>query len=445
MAAICVPEIGVSEGSLTAAWFDSAEHAALLCDGALVIVAANRTACNLLRVSAGDILHRNLNRLLGASVGAAGGASIMPPPARLPWRCEVQAKDDRRLFDLSGVPLRDPASGVEGWALLLGPARQSTAAVPDFVGRSAAIQELLRLVARLAASRARSFLLVGESGTGKELIARRLHGLSPRAGAPLVPINCAALPEELLESELFGYEKGAFTGARETKEGLLSAADHGTVLLDEICELPLALQAKLLRVLEDHTFRRVGGVRDLFVDIRIVAATNADLEKAIAEGRFRSDLYYRLNGVQIRIPPLRERIEDLGDLTAFFIDHFNRVHQRDIRGVHPITKILFEKHSWPGNVRELRNVIERAVLVETSSLISPSSLDLRNGAGRGCRSAAASGKAGPRFCLHSGERDLIGAALAEAGGNQSRAAALLGVGRFGLRYKMKKLGMLRPS
>jgi two-component system, NtrC family, response regulator AtoC len=301
----------------------------------------------------------------------------------------------------------------------------------------------LEFVSRIAASRATSILLVGESGTGKELIAKRLHALSRRAAASLVPINCAALPEALLESELFGYERGAFTGAHDSKEGLLQVADGGTVFLDEIGEMPLPLQAKLLRVLEDHTFRRIGGSRSISVDVRVIGATNTDLEKAIEERRFRSDLYYRLNGVQIRVPALRERPEDLPALISFFLDHFNHLHDRDIRGIHPGAKRLIEGHSWPGNVRELRNVIERAVLVEPSPLLTAASLALPNGPNASARAAMLERTdTTARFSLVSGERELIAAALAETGGNQTRAAALLGIGRFSLRYKMKKIGLL---
>jgi two-component system, NtrC family, response regulator AtoC len=207
--------------------------------------------------------------------------------------------------------------------------------------------------------------------------------------------------------------------------------------------MPLGLQAKLLRVLEDHTFRRVGGSRNISVDLRVIGATNTDLEKALEEKRFRSDLYYRLNGVQIRVPSLRERPEDLPELVSFFLAQFNRIHGREIRGIHPGAMRLLERHTWPGNVRELRNVIERAVLVEPSSLLMAESLALPNGShGLGKKPASAENEIpNARFSLLSGERELIAAALGEVRGNQTRAAALLGIGRFALRYKMKKLGL----
>jgi len=224
----------------------------------------------------------------------------------------------------------------------------------------------------------------------------------------------------------------------------LEVADGGTLFLDEIGELPPPLQAKLLRVLEDQTFRRVGSARDISVNLRIVGATNSNLEKAIEERRFRIDLYYRLNGVQIRLPALRERPDDIADLAVHFLSHFNRIHIRDLRGIHPSAQRLLETYRWPGNARELRNVIERAVLVETSPLITPESLALpgRRGIPEADNAEAGGGLLSARFSLRTGEQELIAAALAECRGNQTRAAELLGIGRFSLRYKMKRLGML---
>jgi len=432
----CAPPI--AESVLTNAWFETIEDPILLCDRSLMVLAANDAAVRLLQTSAGDLLHRKADEFL------APAASLAPEPARptdarLQWRSELQAASGPRIVEISGTALRDRMTGTEGWVLAL----QAIGGIdpPPFIGQSAVVLELLEFVSRIAASRAHSILLVGESGTGKELIAKRLHALSRRAAAPWIPINCAALPEYLLESELFGYEKGAFTGARESKEGLLESADGGTVFLDEIGELPVGLQAKLLRVLEDRTFRRVGGSRNISVDVRVIGATNADLEKAIQARLFRSDLYYRLNGVQIRVPTLRERPEDLPELAAFFLDHFNRVHQRQLAGIHPSAKLLIERHGWPGNVRELRNVMERAVLVEPSPLVTTSSLAVPGGAHASATPPAAKGADPARYSLQTGERELVAAALAETGGNQTRAAALLGIGRFSLRYKMKKLGM----
>lgn len=430
-----------SESVLTNAWFDSMENPMLLCDGSMVVLSANRAAAKLLGLSSGELLHRRADEVLAPAVPPQASPS-QPRPARLEWKCEFRAPQGEPCrLEVSGIAVHDQITGAEGWALSLhhvGGVGQP----PNFIGKSAIAQELLEFVSRIAASRANSILLVGESGTGKELIAKRLHALSRRARAAFLPINCAALPENLLETELFGYAMGAFTGARDPKEGLLEVADGGTVLLDEIGELPLALQAKLLRVLEDRTFRRIGGSRNISVDVCFIGATNADLEKAIAERRFRSDLYYRLNGVQIRVPALRERPDDLPDLAAFFLDHFNHIHSRQILGFHPAAKRLLDRQSWPGNVRQLRNVIERAVLVEPSPWITCASIALPSGANGVPPAPLREPDTTAHFSLLGGERELIAAAIAEAAGNQTRAARLLGIGRFSLRYKMKKLGML---
>ena len=441
MGEISAGVLRVSESLLTSAWFESVENPMLLCDGSLVVLAANRAASQLLQLSSGELLYRKADEVLAPAIPPQPMPS-QPRPARLEWKCEFHAPQGERCrLEISGIALRDHITGAEGWALSLHHVG-AVGSPPGFIGRSAVTQELLEFVSRIASSRANSILLVGESGTGKELIAKRLHALSRRARAPLVPINCAALPENLLETELFGYAAGAFTGARENKEGLFEVADGGTVFLDEIGELPLPLQAKLLRVLEDRTFRRIGGSRNISVDVCFIGATNADLETAIAERRFRSDLYYRLNGVQIRVPTLRERPEDLADLAAFFLEHFNRIHNREILGFHPAAKRSLEQYFWPGNVRQLRNVIERAVLVEPSPWITSASLALPNGVKRSRPVLNHESNTVAPFSLLGGERELIAAALAETDGNQSRAATLLGIGRFSLRYKMKRLGML---
>ena len=428
---------------LTSALFESLTDPMLLCDSGLVVVAANRAAAELLEMPAAALSGKNADELLPSRVPVQP-LDKSTVSARLAWRCEFPApRSGRLVLEVGAGLLPDHGSGPQGWVLTLAKTGDAQAP-PDFIGRSPVVQELLEFVSRIAASRASSILLVGESGTGKELIAQRLHALSPRAGAPLIPINCATLPDPLLESELFGYEKGAFTDARETKEGLLEIANGGTVFLDEIGELSLPLQVKLLRVLEDHTFRRVGGPRNISVDLRIVGATNADLEKSLAERRFRSDLYYRLNGVQIRLPTLRERPEDVQDLAIHFLRHFNRVHHRHIRGIHPAAQGMLDRYPWPGNVRELRNIMERAVLVEASPLITIGSLAITPRAGGpDNRPAPPRRAAAPTlFSLRSSEQELIAAALAETRGNQTRAAGLLGIGRFSLRYRMRKLGML---
>ncbi|MBI3470327.1 MAG: sigma 54-interacting transcriptional regulator [Candidatus Solibacter usitatus] len=318
----------------------------------------------------------------------------------------------------------------------------------EVIAESASMRELLHFVRRVAASEATTILLEGENGTGKDLVAKTLHYQSIRQAEPFIAINCAAIPETLLESELFGYEKGAFTDARGQKRGLLELADKGTLFLDEIGEIPLILQAKLLRVLEEQTFRRLGGVKDIHVDLRVLAATNKNLREAVKEGAFRQDLYFRLNVIQIVIPPLRERPEDILPLVSFFIDHFNRKFKRSIEGVTPETASLLLAHDWPGNVREVRNAIERAMILEESSLIAASSLPI------GIAKAPAGGavpesvfvptapsQVNENLSLEENERNLLVRALEKTGGNQTQAARLLRITRDTLRYKMKKFNL----
>lgn len=406
--------------TLLTAFIQNLPEPLLLCDHALCLVAAS-----------GGV-HR-LIRLPDARRGIPL-QDVLPPcpflasPKEGQYRLEISSS---RTLNMRAV-----AVPPGGWALYL-----HDLSMPDpdadLIGESAAIRELLEFVSRIAPTRASSILIEGESGSGKELIARRLHRLSPRASREFVAVNCAALPETLLESELFGHEKGAFTGAHSARRGLLEVADGGTLFLDEIGEMPLSLQAKLLRVLEDHTFRRVGGVQDLRVDLRVIAATNRDLKQAIQDKAFRSDLYYRLNVVQIHIPPLRERPEDIPLLAMHFVEVFSRRHNRPIFEISPDAIAWLESYRWPGNVRELRNVIERAVLVEPSRVITVKSLALlRERKGR----RPASFHSPLSLCAT--ERELIELALAKCSGNQTRAAALLGIGRFCLRYRMKKFGLL---
>ena len=246
----------------------------------------------------------------------------------------------------------------------------------EVIAESGPMRDVLNFVRRVAASEATTILLEGENGTGKDLVAKTLHYQSLRQAEPFIAINCAAIPDSLLESELFGYEKGAFTDARAQKRGIFELADKGTLFLDEVGEIPLMLQAKLLRVLEEQSFRRLGGLKDIQLDLRVVAATNKNLREAVKEGAFRQDLYFRLNVIQILIPPLRDRAEDIVPLTHFFIEHYNRKFKRNIEGVTESAAKLLLYHDWPGNVRELRNAIERAMILEESSLITPASLPI---------------------------------------------------------------------
>jgi transcriptional regulator with PAS, ATPase and Fis domain len=272
-----------------------------------------------------------------------------------------------------------------------------------------------------------------------------LHYQSTRQAEPFIAINCAAIPDSLLESELFGYEKGAFTDARAQKRGIFELADKGTLFLDEVGEIPLMLQAKLLRVLEEQSFRRLGGLKDIQLDLRVIAATNKNLREAVKEGAFRQDLYFRLNVIQILIPPLRDRADDIVPLTRFFIEHYNRKFKRNIEGVSDAAAKLLLYHDWPGNVRELRNAIERAMILEESSLITPPSLPIAisrpDGDALSHDTVATEAAPVDGMSLEDNERSLLVRALEKTNGNQTQAARLLRVTRDTLRYKMKKFNL----
>jgi two-component system, NtrC family, response regulator AtoC len=329
----------------------------------------------------------------------------------------------------------------------------------QIIGESPAMAEMIRLARKVAASEASSVLLQGESGTGKDLVAKAIHYGSSRADRPFIAINCAAIPATLIESELFGHEKGAFTDARARKEGLFEQAQGGTLFLDEIGELELGLQAKLLRVLEEGSFRRVGGLKDLPLDVRVVAASNRDLKAESDVGRFRLDLYYRLSVIQIDLPPLRERGNDVLLLAKYYLAHFNERLRKRIRGLASEVEEIFRRYSWPGNVRELRNVIERVTILEDSDLITASWLprglirDERtvSPAPLIAESRAAEVRA-PSFQLpdegidlEQVELSLVRQAMERSGGNQTRAAELLGVSRDQLRYRLKKIEESQPE
>jgi transcriptional regulator with PAS, ATPase and Fis domain len=305
------------------------------------------------------------------------------------------------------------------------------------------MREVLNFVRRVAASEATTILLEGENGTGKDLVAKTLHYQSLRQAEPFIAINCAAIPDSLLESELFGYEKGAFTDARAQKRGIFELADKGTLFLDEIGEIPLMLQAKLLRVLEEQSFRRLGGLKDIKLDLRVVAATNKNLREAVKEGAFRQDLYFRLNVIQILIPPLRERAEDIVPLTKFFVEHYNRKFKRNIEGVTEASAKLLLSHDWPGNVRELRNAIERAMILEEGSLIAPPSLPIAISRPDASALPVPASVDIPTdgLSLEDNERSLLARALEKTNGNQTQAARLLRITRDTLRYKMKKFNL----
>jgi len=312
----------------------------------------------------------------------------------------------------------------------------------DMVAESQAMRDIASFVRRVAASEATTILIEGENGTGKDLIAKTIHYSSMRQAEPFIAINCAAIPETLLESELFGYEKGAFTDARAQKRGLFELADKGTLFLDEVGEIPLILQAKLLRVLEEQTFRRLGGLKDITLDVRVIAATNRNLREAVKEGAFRQDLYFRINVIHIQIPPLRERRADIMPLARHFIEHYNHKFKRQILGISPEAEHVMVHHDWPGNVREVRNAVERAMILEDSSYITASSLPLSLSE-HAEAAAVAQAEAFPDggLSLQETERQLLVRALEKTGGNQTQAARLLRITRDTLRYKMKKFNL----
>jgi DNA-binding NtrC family response regulator len=336
----------------------------------------------------------------------------------------------------------------------------------DVIGVSRKMTELMKFVHKVATSEASTILIQGESGTGKDLIAKAIHYRSSRKEKPFVAINCSAIPETLMEAELFGHERGAFTDAKAMKKGLFEIADGGTLYLDEIGELSPLLQAKLLRVLEDQVIRRVGGVRDMQVDVRVIAASNRDLERAVREGHFRQDLYYRLAIISIFLPPLRERKDDVPALVEFFLDHYNRKFRKSVQGLSAETRQLLMNYDWPGNVRELKNALERAMILEEGTLLKPDDLPFSVASGRSGTAlsattameassshAQASQEGAPKRLLPSlsipeggtsledVEHALVEMALRQSHGNQIKAAKLLDISRDALRYKMKKFGL----
>jgi DNA-binding NtrC family response regulator len=309
---------------------------------------------------------------------------------------------------------------------------------PNVVARSPKMQEVLATVERVAPTNS-TVLLGGESGVGKDLIARAIHEKSRRASGPFLKINSTAIPENLLESELFGFEKGAFTGAVASKPGKFELADKGTLFLDEIGDVPPVTQVKLLRVLQEREFERLGGTRTVKVDVRLIAATNKDLREALEQGTFREDLYYRLNVVPIDIAPLRERREDIPDLVNLFISRFTGESGKPVEGIAPEAMQILVNYHWPGNVRELQNIIERACALAKENVLEPSDihLDVRP-------AKAANGPGGflpDGMTLEQWEDEMVQEALRRANGNKSQAARLLGLSRNALRYRLSKIGI----
>jgi DNA-binding NtrC family response regulator len=315
----------------------------------------------------------------------------------------------------------------------------------SIIGQSPPMVEVFELIEKIARSQATTVLITGESGTGKDLVAKAIHYASDRANRPFMNITCSALPETLLESELMGHERGSFTDARTLKKGLFELAEGGTVFLDEIGDMGTLLQAKLLRFLQEKTFKRVGGVKDITVNVRIIAATNKDLGKAVKDGKFREDLFYRLKVIPINLPPLRDRKEDIPHLINFFIDGFNQEFKKTTKGISRDSTERLGTYSWPGNVRELRNVIERAMILEDKPELTIEDLP------REIRDPSPTSPVevpdGFRlpdtgFPLRDIEQEMVKQALDKTRGNQTRAARLLSISRDALRYKMKKYGLL---
>jgi two-component system response regulator AtoC len=311
------------------------------------------------------------------------------------------------------------------------------------VGNSTSLASIKGLMRKIASSPASTVLLNGESGTGKDLAAKVIHYNSDRAQKPFMNITCSALPEALLESELFGHERGAFTGADRQKRGLLETADGGTVFLDEIGEMVPGLQAKLLRFLEEKTFKRVGGSIDIQVDVRVIAATNRKLDEEVRAGRFREDLYYRLNVLPIVLPPLRDRADDIASLVDFYVDSYNAEFKKHVRGVAPDAMKRLRTHGWPGNIRELRNAVERAMLLSEGDVLQSDDFTI------GGPSAV---RLGDRVELPPGgidleqlERSLLVQALERTQWNQTRAASLLGLNRDQIRYRIEKFHLEKAN
>ncbi len=319
--------------------------------------------------------------------------------------------------------------------------RARTGGRDAIVGTSPAMEEVLQLVERIAPADTTTVLIVGETGTGKGLLARAIHRLSPRGQGPFVNVTCSDLAETLMESELFGHEKGAFTDARAMKRGLVELADRGTLFLDEIGELSTRLQAKLLRFIEDKTFRRVGATRDMTVDVRVIAATNRDLDVEVAEHRFREDLYYRLRVLPIHLPPLRERRSDIPALAKAFMDDFNREFSKKVRRIDDAALETLMRHAWPGNVRELRNVMERSILLSDGPVLTAAMLppELRGPAAHAPAAAVTIGPEG--MDMEALERTLLFEALRRSEGNRSEAGRLLGLSRHQIRNRLKKFGV----
>jgi two-component system response regulator AtoC len=358
------------------------------------------------------------------------------------FQCVAKPVEADRMLDivdraLDGARLKREAKSVR--QMIVGYRRADR----FMVGKSDLMLKISEVVEKVAASKASTVLIQGESGTGKELVAKAIHFQGGGKNKPFMEINCSSLPETLLESELFGYEKGAFTDAKATKCGLVELSEGGSLFLDEIGEMPANLQAKLLRLIETKRFRRIGGVKDIEVTTRVIAATNRDLRAAMGHGKFRDDLYFRLMVIPIYVPALRERTEDIPILASYFIDYFNEELTKSVRGLSREAQDVMMEYHWPGNVRELRNTIERAILLESTDLVLPEHLprEILEGRAPGPSTLISRQSGRMPISLKEAERRAILKALAWAQGNKSKAARTLGVTRQTLRNKLKSYGL----
>jgi two-component system, NtrC family, response regulator AtoC len=440
---------GWQQTSVLESVFDQLSDALVLYDPEYRITGVNRAAEKLFGMSSEEMLGKHCQDVFRCSLCEPGcGVLVGLNQSPAAPNCTVRLHTDNgneRLVVMRTNQMFNPQGELTGVVATIKDITEEAAPERrEVIAESPGMREVMNFVRRVAASEATTILLEGENGTGKDLVAKTLHYQSLRQAEPFIAINCAAIPDSLLESELFGYEKGAFTDARSQKRGIFELADKGTLFLDEIGEIPLMLQAKLLRVLEEQSFRRLGGLKDINLDLRVVAATNKNLREAVKEGAFRQDLYFRLNVIQILIPPLRERTEDIVPLTRFFIDHYNRKFKRSIEGVTESSAKQLMSHDWPGNVRELRNAIERAMILEESSLITPPSLPIaisRPDPSYMVNPTAVAEIPTDGLSLEDNERNLLARALEKTNGNQTQAARLLRITRDTLRYKMKKFNL----
>jgi len=431
--------------------FDRLSDALFVYDKGLHVVGVNQAAQSLFGMSAEEMVGKHCRELFRCRSCEPGCGMLegLDQSACVPnGAVHLHLENGReRMVVFRTVQLVDRNGALEGVvATIKDITEEAEPSRRRIVAHSHVMRDLLSFVRRVAISEATSVLIEGENGTGKDLIAKTLHYESLRQTEPFLAINCAAIPETLLESELFGYEKGAYTDARAQKQGLFELAHKGTLFLDEVGELPFSLQAKLLRVLEEQRIRRLGGLADIDIDVRIIAATNKNLYEAVREGAFRQDLYYRLNVIQLMVPPLRTRVEDILPLARFFIEHYNTKFHRQIEGISQQAESLLLKHDWPGNVRELRNAIERAMILEDTAYIRAASLPIavcgEDWEESSFVAAAAGSEAMDSLSLAENERHLVMQALESAQGNQTQAARLLRITRDTLRYKMKKFNLL---